>query len=282
MRVIESAEELRQACSEARKAGNSIGFVPTMGHLHEGHLSLVRLARKECGLLVVSIFVNPTQFSPSEDYSGYPRDLDKDKLLLEKEGCDICFQPSAEELYPSGYNTWVEVEGLSRVLCGRSRPHHFKGVTTVVAKLLNIVGPDLAVFGAKDAQQALIVKRMVRDLNFLTRVVIGPTVREDDGLAMSSRNEYLSPQERREAPVLYRSLQRAEELIKSGERDPKRVISEMRELIETAPTSKIDYVSIVDTENLNEVSALSGEILIALAVWFGKARLIDNSILQVR
>lgn len=282
MKVVESKDALRRACSEARTRGQIIGLVPTMGYLHEGHLSLVRLARRKCGLLIVSIFVNPSQFSPGEDYSNYPRNFDRDRHLLEEQECDICFTPSAEEMYPANHDTWVEVEGLSRVLCGKSRPQHFRGVTTVVAKLLNIVRPDVAVFGAKDAQQALVIGRMVRDLDFGVEVVVAPTVREPDGLAMSSRNEYLTPTERRDATVLYRSLKRAEELIKAGERDPNRVVSEMTSMIEGVRTSKIDYVSIVDIEDLQELETLKGEILIGLAVWFGKARLIDNTIVQVR
>ena len=281
MRVIESKDELRELCAAGRRKGETVGFVPTMGHLHEGHLSLVRLARERCDLLVVSVFVNPTQFSPSEDYSGYPRDFDRDSAVLEKEGCDICFHPKTGDLYPPGYSSWVEVEELSRALCGRSRPTHFRGVTTVVAKLFNIVRPNFAIFGAKDAQQALVVKRMVRDLNFDTEIVIGPTVREKDGLAMSSRNEYLTPEERKDATLLYQSLLRAKELIEKGERDPEVVLSEMRRMVEGVPTSKIDYVSVVDTDNLKEMSTLRGEVLIALAVWFGKARLIDNLILQI-
>lgn len=281
MRVIESKDELRELCAAARRKGETVGFVPTMGHLHEGHLSLVRLARERCDLLVVSVFVNPAQFSPSEDCASYLRDFDRDSAVLEKEGCDICFHPKAEELYPSGYSSWIEVEELSRALCGRSRPTHFRGVTTVVAKLFNIVRPNFAVFGAKDAQQALVVKRMVRDLDFDTEIVIGPTVRDEDGLAMSSRNEYLTPEERKDAPVLYQSLLRARKLIEKGERDPEVVLSEVRHIVQEVRTSKIDYISIVDTENLKEMHTLKGEVLIALAVWFGKARLIDNLILQI-
>ncbi len=281
MRVVESKDELRALCVAARRNGETVGFVPTMGYLHEGHLSLVRLARGRCQLLVVSVFVNPTQFSASEDYSSYPGDFDRDSSLLEMEGCDICFHPRAEDLYPTGYGSWVQVEELSGALCGRSRPTHFRGVTTVVAKLLNIVRPNFAVFGAKDAQQALIVKRMVRDLDFDTEIVIGPTVREKDGLAMSSRNEYLTSEEREDAPVLYQSLLRAKELVEKGERDPEVILSEMRRMVEGVATSKIDYISVVDTDSLKEMSALRGEVLIALAVWFGKARLIDNLILRV-
>ncbi len=281
MIVVESKDKLRNICSEARRRGKVIGLVPTMGYLHRGHLSLIGLARKRCDLLLVSVFVNPTQFSPSEDYSNYPRDFDRDRALLEKEGCDVCFRPSAGELYAPNHSSWVEVEALSQALCGASRPAHFKGVTTVVGKLFNIARPDFAVFGAKDAQQAIIVKRMVRDLDFDIEIVVGPTVREKDGLAMSSRNEYLTPQERKDAPVLYRSLQRAEELIKRGERDPKRVISEMKNIVDGVPSSQIDYISIVDTEDLKEMETLKGEILIALAVRFAKARLIDNLVLQV-
>lgn len=258
-----------------------IGFVPTMGHLHEGHLSLVRLARARCDFLVVSIFVNPLQFGPGEDYLDYPRDLARDLRLLEPEGVDLVFHPEPREFYPEDFSTRVEVTGLTEGLCGRSRPGHFTGVATVLTKLFNLVSPDLAVFGQKDAQQAYMVRRLVRDLNFDIEILIAPTVREEDGLALSSRNSYLTPEERREAGALFKALQVAQGLIEEGERNPNRVKDAMRQILEPLPHTRIDYISIVETKNLSEVEELKGEVMIALALWVGRARLIDNLILTV-
>jgi pantoate--beta-alanine ligase len=264
-----------------RQEGRLVGLVPTMGYLHEGHLSLIRIARERSDVVVTSIFVNPTQFAPHEDYQRYPRDLPRDMALAEQAGCDVIFHPSVEEMYPAGYLTYVEVEKITGVLCGRSRPTHFRGVTTVVAKLFNIVKPHVAVFGQKDAQQALVVRRMAQDLNFDLEIVVAPIVREPDGLAMSSRNSYLSPEERRQAVVLSKALQRASELVAAGERSAARLVMEMEAVIRTAPSARVDYVAVVDAQTLEEVEQLRGQVLIALAVWIGSTRLIDNVMVEV-
>lgn len=270
-----------QRLAERLRVEGRMGFVPTMGALHQGHLELVRVVRQMCDRVVVSIFVNPIQFGPKEDYRSYPRDLRQDLRLLKQVGVDVVFYPDAKEMYPQGYSTYVEVEGLTRFLCGRSRPGHFRGVTTVVAKLFNIVKPNLAVFGQKDAQQAFVIKRMVEDLNFDIEIVVVPTVREADGLAMSSRNVYLSPKEREQAPVLYRALKKAERLIAEGEHDVKTVKQAMARLIRNESDGRIDYIEIVDTRRLEPLKKIRGEVLIALAVYFSKARLIDNIIVRV-
>ncbi len=281
MEVFSKIDDLKKKLKEERKAGKSVGFVPTMGYLHDGHLSLVKQSVKENDLTVVSIFVNPIQFGPEEDFNRYPRDIERDKKLLEKEGVDYLFFPTNEEMYPSGFKTFVEVNELGKKLCGKSRPGHFRGVTTVVLKLFNIVQPDKAYFGQKDAQQAIIIKKMVKDLDLDVDIVVMPIIREEDGLAMSSRNVYLSEEERKNATVLYRSLKETENLIKTGERDSEKVIKRIREIIMSYPKAVIDYIEIVDTEELNPVNPIKGEILIALAVYIGKARLIDNIILEV-
>lgn len=281
MKVVKDIAEMRRVADEARCAGQKIGFVPTMGYLHEGHLSLIRRARQLSQLVVVSIFVNPTQFDPQEDYQSYPRDLARDTRLSQQAGCDILFVPSVQEMYPGGYCSYVEVEGLTQVLCGASRPGHFRGVTTVVTKLFNIVKPHLAVFGQKDAQQAFVMRRMVRDLNQDLEIVVAPTVREPDGLAMSSRNSYLTPQERIEAPVLYRALEWARSQIAAGERQARDLARGMAQMIQAKKTAEIEYISIVDAEELQSLERLEGEVLIALAVKFGRARLIDNLLIQV-
>ena len=264
-----------------REEGKTISFVPTMGYLHQGHLSLIRQARKDGQVLIVSIFVNPTQFGAGEDYSRYPRDLERDKKLAEQEGVDILFVPSSKEMYPQGYHTFIEVEKLSAPLCGRSRPGHFRGVVTIVAKLFNIVSPHIAYFGQKDAQQALLIKRVVNDLNMDIEIKVLPIVREKDGLALSSRNEYLNPEERRAALVLYKSLQEAQRRLDSGERDSRKIIQRMEEIIKREKLARIDYVSIVDGETLEDRGRIGGKTLIALAVWIGKTRLIDNLALEV-
>lgn len=281
MEVFSKINDLKRKLKEERKKGKSIGFVPTMGYLHEGHLSLVRESVKENDVTVVSIFVNPIQFGPGEDFNRYPRDIERDKKLLEKEGVDYLFFPSNEEMYPAGYKTFVEVNELGKKLCGKSRPGHFKGVTTVVLKLFNIVQPDRAYFGQKDAQQAIIIKKMVQDLNMDVEIVVMPIVREEDGLAMSSRNVYLDEDERKNATVLYRSLKEAEKLIKGGEKDAEKIKNRMREIVMSYPKAVIDYIEIVDTEELNPVNPIKGKVLIALAVYIGKARLIDNIIVEV-
>lgn len=280
MRVVKTVKTMQRLAEELRREGR-LGFVPTMGALHQGHLKLMEVAREKCDRLVVSIFVNPIQFGPKEDYRAYPRDLDHDLRLVRNVGVDVVFYPDVKEMYPEGYATYVEVEGLTRYLCGRSRPGHFRGVTTVVAKLFNIVKPHLAVFGQKDAQQAFVIKRMVEDLNYDIEIVVVPTVRESDGLAMSSRNVYLNQKEREQAPVLYRALKLGEKLIREGERDGNRLKHAMRRLIKDESDGRIDYIEIVDTCRLVPVKKIRGEVLIALAVYLGKARLIDNIIVRV-
>jgi pantoate--beta-alanine ligase len=282
MRIIKSLPALRKVLSEVRRRGKRIGFVPTMGYLHEGHASLLRQCRKDNDVSVLSIFVNPKQFGPNEDLSKYPRDLKKDEQLAKKENVDIIFYPSADEVYPTGYLTYVEVEGVSDVLCGQSRPGHFKGVTTVVAKLINMVTPDVMYVGQKDAQQALIIRKMVEDLNFPVKIKVMPTVRERDGLAMSSRNVYLSPEERNEATVLYRSLQEAKNKIISGQRNAVKIGEEMTSMIKEKSRGQIDYIGCVDAKSLRSVEKISGQVLIALAVKFGKARLIDNVLVDIK
>jgi len=259
------------------KRRGRIGFVPTMGFLHEGHLRLVRAARRQSDFVVVSIFVNPIQFGPKEDFRRYPRDFNRDRRLLQTAGADLIFYPGVKDMYPEGFASFVEVERLGEGLCGKSRPGHFRGVTTVVAKLFNAVLPDVAVFGAKDAQQAFVIRRMTRDLGFRTRIVILPTAREKDGLAMSSRNVYLTPQQRAEAQALHRSLLLAKRLIGQGERNAAKVKAAMRRLIRRESSGRIDYVEMVDTDELRSVKAIKGETLVALAVFFGKTRLIDNT-----
>jgi len=269
-----------QRIARARCGEGRIGLVPTMGYLHEGHLQLVRAARKQSDFVVVSIFVNPIQFGPKEDFRRYPRDFARDRRLLESAGVDVIFYPRVKEMYPEGYATFVEVERLGDGLCGASRPGHFRGVATVVAKLFSIVLPDVAVFGAKDAQQAFVIRRMTRDLGFHTRIIILATVREKDGLAMSSRNIYLSPGERAEAPVLHRSLVLAKKLIRQGERKAAKVRAAMRRLIQRESGGRIEYVEIIDTDELKPINTIKGEMLVALAVHFGKTRLIDNIVVR--
>lgn len=280
MKIIRSIRSIKRRLEAHRRKGRSVGFVPTMGFLHEGHLSLIRRARKDNDIVVVSIFVNPTQFGPKEDYREYPRDLRHDAALCKKAGADYIFYPTVRSMYPRGYSTYVTVEGLTANLCGRFRPGHFRGVTTVVTKLFGIVRPDVAYLGQKDAQQAILIKRMAADLNMDVDVKMMPTVREKDGLAMSSRNVYLSPDERRVAPTIYRALQRARDLIKSGNRDAGKVISQIRKALAPVAT-KIDYISVVNTGELKDTKSIKGEVLIAVAAWLGRTRLIDNVIVRV-
>ena len=280
LQVVQTVAEMHRIADEMREAGLRIGLVPTMGYFHEGHLSLIRQVRRASDRAVVSIFVNPIQFGPKEDYGAYPRDFERDTALVQRLGGDLVYAPPAKEMYPEGYATYVEVEGLTEQLCGASRPGHFRGVTTVVCKLFAAVKPHVAVFGQKDAQQAVVIRRMVRDLNLDVEVLVSPTVREADGLAMSSRNAYLSPEAREEAPVLYLSLQEARALVEQGERRAGVVVEAMRRRIGRRPHAQIEYVAAVDAENLKPLEELSGEILLALAVRFGKARLIDNLVVQ--
>jgi len=273
MKVIETIAEMRNArCL----VSDPVGLVPTMGYLHEGHLSLVRLARQENSLVVASIFVNPAQFGPSEDLDNYPRNMDRDLRLLEQEGTDLVFAPSAEEMYVQGFSTWVDVEQVTKHLEGVSRPGHFRGVATVVAKLFNIVHPDSAYFGQKDAQQAVVIKKMVAELNMNLNVVLGPTIRERDGLALSSRNSYLNPEERQAATVLYKALSLAKQQWQEGETDADTIRHEMRLLIQQEPLVREDYVSIADASTLEELSIIDRPALASLAVRIGKTRLIDN------
>jgi pantoate--beta-alanine ligase len=280
MRTITHIGKMQKLSEEFRREGKRIGFVPTMGFLHEGHLSLIDIARKNSDVTVASIFVNPTQFGPREDYSKYPRDVTRDKRLMSRRGCSILFYPEVKYMYGYQYKTEVYVRDLSSVLCGESRKTHFRGVTTVVTKLFHIVKPHVAVFGRKDAQQAIILKRMVEDLNFDVKILIGPTVREEDGLAMSSRNTYLSKKEREDAVVLFQSLQKAEKMVTDGERKTSKIVEVMRRMISSKRTARIDYVKIVEVEELKPVKKIRGEVLIAVACYFGKARLIDNTFVR--
>lgn len=281
MKVCQTIGEVRGALRKERKFGHSIGFVPTMGYFHEGHLSLMRRARSECDVVVISIFVNPTQFGPAEDYTSYPKDIERDKKMAEEVGVDYAFIPSVEEIYPSGYSTYVDVEGpLTEGLCAAGRPGHFRGVATVVTKLFNIVQSDKAYFGQKDAQQAIIIRRMVKDLNMPTEIIVCPIVREADGLAMSSRNVYLSKEERKAALVLSRSLKRVEGMIAQGERNAKAVRNNVEKMINGEPLANLEYVAVCSTDNLQEIEEIQGEALIAVAARFGKARLIDNTIIR--
>jgi pantoate--beta-alanine ligase len=281
MQIFETAVSLRQYLTAQRAIGRRIGFVPTMGYLHNGHLSLVRAAQQECDIVVLSIFVNPKQFGPREDFTTYPRDLGRDLHLAREAGVDAVFTPSVADIYPPGFNTEVVVHELTELLCGASRPGHFTGVTTVVAKLFNIVTPERAYFGQKDYQQAVIIQKMVADLHMPLAVVICPIVREADGLAMSSRNAYLSTAERQAALVLWRALQLAAEQLAHGERHGGRLTGRLREYIATEPQARIDYVAVCDPHTLRKVAELSGTVLVALAVYIGRTRLIDNSLLTV-
>ena len=273
MNVVDSIAGLRDVLNAAPRP---LGLVPTMGFLHDGHISLVRLARSQSASTAASIFVNPAQFGPREDFQSYPRDMDRDLERLEAEGVDLVFAPSAEEMYPPGFDTWVEVAALTQRLEGASRPGHFRGVCTVVLKLFNLLRPDRAYFGQKDAQQALVVRRMVRDLDLGVDVVTGPTVREADGLALSSRNAYLSPAERQAAPVLYAALCAAGQRYDEGQRDAEAIKEEMRALIEAEGQARTDYVSIADPETLEELATIDRQALASLAVYIGRTRLIDN------
>lgn len=280
MRIIEHIQEMQSWSEAERREGRRIVLVPTMGFLHDGHLSLAREGRKRGDLLVVSLFVNPKQFAPGEDYKNYPRNLERDRKLLDKEEVDLLFHPSVEEMYSKSYQTHVEVGRLGELLCGAFRPGHFRGVTTVVAKLFNIVRPHVAIFGLKDYQQFQIICRMVNDLNFGIEIVGHPTVREKDGLAMSSRNAYLSRQEREAALCIYRALKGAESLVCHGERESGRIVAAVKAEIDKEPLARVQYVSLCHPVSLEEVKTIDDEVLLALAVWIGKVRLIDNTALK--
>jgi pantoate--beta-alanine ligase len=279
LRVFTKIEEMRAASRSARQSGKRLGLVPTMGALHEGHLSLVRAARAACDVVAVSIFVNPTQFGPNEDLGKYPRSFDRDHELLERERVEFLFAPSAEEMYPLGAMTWVTVEELGTKLDGRSRPGHFRGVTTVVSKLLHIVEPNVAFFGQKDAAQLSIIRRMVRDLNFPVQIVACPIVREPDGLAMSSRNAYLNPEQRKQALALHHSLMRVQELANAGERDVSKLLDAGRAELGREPHLRRDYFEIVNADTLDPVVDTSEGALVAVAAYIGTTRLIDNILL---
>ena len=282
MEIINRRQRMSSVARKVRREQDqTIGLVPTMGALHEGHLSLVREARRMCDIVVVSVFVNPTQFGPSEDFSNYPRDLTKDTALLTDYNVDFIFAPTVEEIYPKNFSTYVTVEGLSEQLEGVARPGHFRGVATVVAILFNLIRPDFAFFGQKDAQQAVIVRRMVRDLAFDAEIVVMPTVREESGLALSSRNAYLNDEERHAASVIYRALKRAKEAHKGGERSGSRIAGIVRATIETEPRARIDYVSVADADTLERLEKMDDRaILVSIAVTIGDTRLIDNTILN--
>lgn len=277
MQVIKSINEMQSLAISLRSQGRLIGLVPTMGYLHQGHLSLIDTAKSRTDQVVVSIYVNPTQFGPSEDYGSYPRDMERDLELCREAGVDVVFAPSNEEMYPAGYSTYITEETISKTLCGVSRPHHFRGVTTVVAKLFNIVRPDAAVFGQKDAQQAAVIKKMVQDLHFCIDILVSPTVREQDGLAMSSRNKYLSSIQRSEAAVIPEALQTAAKMVESGVRSKDRVIAEVTHILATKRRLRVIYVCIVDRNTMELMREIvPGQSQLTLAVWVDEVRLIDN------
>ncbi len=280
MLIFNLIETVRQQVSDWKKSGLSVGLVPTMGYLHEGHKSLIDAARKENDRVVVSIFVNPMQFGPKEDLASYPRDLEKDAKLCEEAGVDLIFHPQPEEMYQPGFCSYVDMNGLTTELCGKSRPIHFRGVQTVVLKLFHIVTPDRAYFGQKDAQQLAVVKRMVRDLNVGTQIIGCPIIREEDGLAKSSRNTYLNEKERQAALVLSRSLNAGKALVEAGETDAQAVRKAITQEIEKEPMAKIDYVDVVDFDTITPIEIIQGSVLVAIAVYIGKTRLIDNFIVE--
>jgi pantoate--beta-alanine ligase len=280
MKICTTIEEMRTACRALRRPGGRLGFVPTMGALHEGHLLLVRAAKASCAAVAASIFVNPKQFGPSEDFGTYPRAFERDRSLLQKEGVELLFAPPVDEMYPPGAVTWVTVEELSDKLDGRSRPGHFRGVTTVVSKLFHIVEPDAAFFGQKDAAQVAILRRMVRDLNFPVEIVVCPIVREPDGLAMSSRNAYLDSQQRKRALVLKCALMKAKKLADQGERNVAKLLATAREELASEPVVQLDYLEIVDPDSLDAVEDISKGALMVVAAFVGTTRLIDNIVLS--
>ena len=276
MEVAETIEAVRGLVKAARSKGRKIGLVPTMGALHVGHISLIGAAVKDCDFVAVSIFVNPIQFGPGEDFEKYPRPMEEDLKICRKAGVDVVFAPAPKEMYPAENLVWVNVEKLTEPLCGRSRPGHFRGVTTVCAKLFNIVAPDAAYFGQKDGQQAIVIKRMVADLNMPLEIVVCPTVREANGLAVSSRNQYLTAQQKKDAANIYKSLQTCLKMIDAGTTETRQIIAEMRKILQQIPSGEIEYISIVDAETLESIEKIAGKILAAVAVKIGPARLIDN------
>ena len=280
MEICYTIKDVRERVNAWKREGLTVGFVPTMGYLHEGHKSLMEAARANNDKVVVSVFVNPMQFGPNEDLESYPRDFEKDSALCESVGVDLIFHPEPEEMYADGFCSYVDMNGLTTELCGKSRPIHFRGVQTVVLKLFNIVKPDRAYFGQKDAQQLAVIKRMVKDLNVDTEIVGCPIVREADGLAKSSRNTYLNPDERKAALILSRSLKLGRELIENGETDAKAVIKAITDSINTEPLAKIDYVDVVDFDTITPVDSIGKSVLVAIAVYIGKTRLIDNFIIE--
>ena len=281
MRIIENVAEMQSQADTWRAQGERLALVPTMGFLHVGHLALVRSARKLATKTVISIFVNPTQFAPNEDFGSYPRDLQRDIDLTTEEGTDVAFVPRTDEMYPEGFQTYVDVTGVTQNLCGRSRPIHFRGVATVVTKLFNAVKPHIAIFGQKDFQQLVTIKRMVKDMNMDVTIVGHPTVREEDGLAMSSRNTYLSTEERPVALRLNRSLKEAQKLVDSGQRDAETILKAVNDCLTTGGGATVDYARLCNPETIEDVERIGGPALLALAVWVGKTRLIDNCVLEV-
>ncbi len=278
MKIIRKIKEMQSHSEHLRLEGKKIGFVPTMGYLHRGHLSLVNAVRPLCDVVVMSIFVNPIQFAPDEDFNSYPRDFKRDKKLAEQSGVDVIFYPSDDEIYKENHLTTVKVKKVTEIMCGESRPTHFEGVTTVVIKLLNIVKPHIAVFGQKDAQQAVVIKKMIEDLNFDIKIIISPLIREKDGLAVSSRNSYLSSDERKDAVVLYKSLMFAKKEIKNGEKSARIIVDKMKGLILKKKSVKLEYIYITDPNTLDKVDPIDRKVLIAIAAYVGKTRLIDNII----
>ena len=276
MKVISSIDRMRRFIAEEKAMHKTIGFVPTMGYLHQGHLSLIRQAKRDCDTSVLSIFVNPIQFGLKEDYKKYPRDLERDSILAKSAGCDCIFYPELKNMYPESYLTYVNVEKITDYLCGAVRPGHFKAVTTVVAKLFNIIQPDTAYFGQKDYQQALVIQKMADDLNMPLKIKVMPIIRESDGLALSSRNTYLNARERPEAAVLYQSLQKAKKMVLAGEKNSEKIIAGVRDVIMQKKSARIDYIAVTNAGTLEPLEQVKGKTLIALAVWIGKTRLIDN------
>ncbi len=281
MQIVSTKKEVREQVKQWRREGLTVGLVPTMGYLHEGHRSLIDQAVAQNDKVVVSVFVNPIQFGPGEDLATYPRDLDRDAALCEDAGASLIFHPESEEMYAEDFSTYIDMSGLTEGLCGKTRPTHFRGVCTVVGKLFHIVGPDRAYFGQKDAQQLAVIKHMVRDLDFDLEVVGCPIIREADGLAKSSRNTYLSKEERVAAVILHKGLEQGEALVRDGERDAAKIKNVIRETIETEPLAKVDYVDVVDFDTITEIDKLEGTVLAAVAVYIGKTRLIDNFIATV-
>lgn len=281
MKIITDIEQMQKYSIDKKRKNKVIGFVPTMGALHDGHFSLVKASLKKCDITIVSIYINPAQFGPNEDLANYPRTLEEDKKALIKLGVDVLFLPSDEIMYPSDYKTWVIVEKLTEKLCGKSRPVHFKGVTTVVTKLFNIVQCDYAFFGQKDYQQSVVIKQMVKDLNLPVNIIVCPIIREADGLAMSSRNKYLDNELRKQALVLNQALIEAQKLIKNGEKDSKNLIYAMEKILKTSKNAKIDYIEIIDPVTLDTLNSINNDCVIALAVYIGNTRLIDNCIIKI-